>query len=258
MATREICMKLGSCIINNLSKNNSFLTELVTLSQQLKLRFFLIPGGGNIVQGLRNIYKCDPNKDSKNDEYHWRAIELMDQNAEKLYQILNKIKYQSKQNIPIQLKSDYTFNNLDKFGIFILKCEPLLREKDDLKHSWGVTSDSISIYLGNLLRIENIFLVKDIDYIESQGRKIRKISASNLSALMKETGYSTSIESHLGKGTKFPLDPFAPMLIKEYHTNVLIINSTDLRRFKMLLNLVSQQKEKKEKIDFDKFGTLIY
>ncbi|MHA1820671.1 MAG: hypothetical protein ACTSVC_09380, partial [Promethearchaeota archaeon] len=51
--------------------------------------------------------------------------------------------------------------------IYILKPFRFLKYKDPdlLPHSWAVTSDSITIYFGHLLKQGHVFLIKDVDFI---------------------------------------------------------------------------------------------
>ncbi|MHA1728285.1 MAG: amino acid kinase family protein [Promethearchaeota archaeon] len=199
--------------------------------------FFIIPGGGMLVDNLRIKYKLDPKKDEKMNKYHWKAIRYMDENAVTMFNILKKrMQYKKKDNfLNLTSNIDLFFNM--KEGILIFQPFKDLKKRNpgELAHSWGITSDSITAYYGHLLEIKTIFLIKDNPYLNFEDQNYSMISSHKLKELMFKSGYLQDIEKHLGKGTIFPVDPYIPGLIQQFKINILLLNGKNPQKIEIFL-----------------------
>ena len=64
---------------------------------------------------------------------------------------------------------------------------------------------------------------------------MQAIDSASLLRSMEDEGYIQNIETHLGKGTLFPVDPFVPRLVFQYKINLVITNGVKTKLFRIFL-----------------------
>ncbi len=230
---------------NNISHNNS-------LSSSKKI--LIISGGGQNVMKLREKYQKDPNP-NKNEEYHWEAIKIMDENVKNIFK---KCKNLIKSSDLIDLF--YLVSDIKQFidhsdGIFFF-CPYLdlkVKNPKQLKHSWSTTSDSIAVYYSHIIDAKFTVLLKDISFLKYQNKTFPSIDSLHLKNIMENSGYLKNIEKHLGKGTKFPVDPLVPDLINIYKKKVALLNGMNYEKIdSFFLNYFNSDNN-----ELHDFGTVI-
>lgn len=211
-------------------------------------------GGGARARKLREDYRETLLEDSKDDLYHWKAIGTMDENAADLYDLFQNISTNSDDlNVKLQLTSEPNPNSDRKSCISIIKPSPILKMKDELPHSWAVTSDSIAYWFLQIISTCCVILVKDVPFLTVNSQPVRDLSVKRLDQLMRHSEYKFRIEEHLGKGTQFPVDPHLPDLMGKIGIPVLILNGLVPSTLKSVLNHI-----KNDSIDgLSQYGTLI-
>ncbi|MDO5850948.1 MAG: delta 1-pyrroline-5-carboxylate synthetase [Methanobacteriaceae archaeon] len=172
----------------------------------------IISGGGEFANTIRRYNKKYHYSDDAN---HWAAINCMDITGRlladkhehiKIVTSLNEIKKVQKEGyIPLLLVSD------------------MLHEHDILKHSWEVTSDSISVWVAHILNAKLLILTNVdgiyIGNISPKNNIIENIYAKKLLLL-----------------NKLPVDKCLPKLLIKYHLNCSITNGKQLDRVLSVMN----------------------
>ncbi|WP_456419102.1 [5-(aminomethyl)furan-3-yl]methyl phosphate kinase [Methanocaldococcus infernus] len=134
-------------------------------------KIIIVPGGGefaNVVRKVDKTYNLDPSVS------HKLAIECMDLVGE-IYGDVGNIKtYKTLFDIK---------REIDKVGVAILLPSTLLLSTDLAEHSWNVTSDSLSLYVGRLLNLKEIIIVTDVDGIYREGKLLNIINANEIEGL---------------------------------------------------------------------------
>ncbi|MFX0036347.1 MAG: hypothetical protein ACFE9I_12005 [Candidatus Hermodarchaeota archaeon] len=214
MAMTSAIFKIGGTILDNSKNLINTIAQLTQLFEdEIIKKIILVPGGGLLVDFIRHLYK----KFHFNDDItHWMAIYAMDYNGKEL-----------KRKFP-HLKINNDLKNLEKENRLISIFLPYnyLKEKDELPHSWDVTSDSITFYLAKTLGMNECFLIKDIQGIyDSNQNIIKKITTKDfkqfkLEGKLKEID-STDLELKIK--TK-PIDPYLLTLIDCYKIPCIILN----------------------------------
>ncbi|MBD3213837.1 MAG: hypothetical protein GF311_14605 [Candidatus Lokiarchaeota archaeon] len=217
-----ILVKLGGNIIgnqNNLSSTISQLRRLVDV-QGLFRKAILICGGGEYANFIRIL---DQEISLGDDVSHWAAIVAMDTNAKKVHRQFPEIRLISKFK---QLKNELE-DNLSSENFLLFQPYNYLREKDELPHSWNVTSDSIALYIANALKLSHCVLVKDIDGILDKNYQLIKHLSIKDYKEMKDGNLLAKLDQDqtLKKKSK-PIDPFSLELIKKYSLICILLNGT--------------------------------
>jgi len=150
----------------------------------------IVPGGGMFADAVR---KCRVDDDSA----HWMAIAAMDQYG---WYIASH-----------GMTTTTLLQTPNRPSVFLPYCS--VRQYDPLPHSWDVTSDSISAWIANLLRVD-LLLLKSVDGIIEQGGLVKQI--------------------------KFPVktdvvDPFFIPFILEKKVRATIINGSSIDRVEKFL-----------------------
>jgi len=186
--------------------------ELIAVSK--KYEVVIVPGGAKFADIVRYFYDKLSLSD---DTAHKMAILAMDQyglllkdvigDAILTYSLKDSLQIANDRNLPIILPSK-----------IILSLDPL-------KHSWGVTSDSISAFIASLLKAEKLILVKNVDGIFTEdpikkrdARMLRKISAERL--LKGKTGC---------------VDELLPTILIEKQLKCYVVNGKHPNRIKSIL-----------------------
>ncbi|MHA1989257.1 MAG: amino acid kinase family protein, partial [Promethearchaeota archaeon] len=179
----------------------------------------LIPGGGAAANFIRKLYRYF---NFTEDVAHWMGIFSMNYNGIELSKKFPHIKYtESSRKLKKETRS---FNSFLPFQF--------LKKKDELPHSWEVTSDSIALYLTKKLGINMCILIKEVEGIlNNNNQVIREISTSQFNK-MRQSGEISEFETnnnHL-KALSRPVDPYLLSLINKYKTSCIILNGTSKKR----------------------------
>ncbi|CAB3287396.1 [5-(aminomethyl)furan-3-yl]methyl phosphate kinase [Methanocaldococcus lauensis] len=156
----------------------------------------IIPGGGEFANVVRKIDKF---LNLSNSLSHKLAIKCMDLIGE-IYSEIGNIK-----------AYDTLFNlkrEINKEKIAILLPSKILISTDISEHSWDVTSDSLSLYIGNLLDVKEIIIATDVDGIYDKfpgGKLLNIINANEIQGL-------TSV------------DKTFPILLKKFKMTAYVVN----------------------------------
>ena len=237
MKSKTIIAKIGGKILENYENLENTLNQFKTLLLEKKIieNIILIPGGGSYANFIR---KLDARLKIGDDLSHWMAIFAMNCNgitiSERYKQIncisdINKLK-KSKASISIFLPFDFLY------------------KKDELPHSWSVTSDAITIYIAYILKLNQCFLIKDVDgiFINNQSELIQEISTKDFEKLRKDnklTEFKTQSESL--KKSK-PIDLYSLKLINDFKISCIILNGHF--NYKRIIEFFDELKSENEKI----------
>ncbi|ACV24514.1 [5-(aminomethyl)furan-3-yl]methyl phosphate kinase [Methanocaldococcus fervens] len=156
----------------------------------------IIPGGGEFANVVRKI---DKTLNISNSLSHKLAIKCMDLIGE-VYAELGNIKaYDTLFDLKKEIKNE---------KIAILLPSKLLLSTDIAEHSWAITSDSLSLYIGRLLDVREIIIATDVDGIYDkfpEGKLLNIINANDIKGL-------TSV------------DETFPILLKKFKMNAYVVN----------------------------------
>jgi len=237
MHHNKAVFKIGGKILEN-SKNLEF-----TISQLKKLyedntlqKIIIIPGGGSYANFIRNI---DKKLILGDDLAHWTAIFSMDYNGKDLnrkfpdfeciddFEIIQRAKRIFCIFLPYNYlkKKDELPHSWDVTSIFLPY--NYLKKKDELPHSWDVTSDSIAIYIANKLNLNECYLVKDIEGIHNNNNEVIKEISTIQYRELKKSGRLAEIglnQDNLKKSK--PIDPYLLTLIDKYKISCILLNGT--------------------------------
>jgi len=194
--------------------------NLITLCQELgalakSYKMLVVPGGGKFADVVREFYR---NFDLPNTIAHKMAILSMDQFGLFLSSITpnSQITYVLKEA-----------RNLSSTGILpIILPSNLMFQKDTLKHSWDVTSDSIAAYIAGLLLAKKLILITDVDGIftedpkkDPNARMIEKLSVNELLDWNKKTS----------------VDKFLSRMLLKTRVDCYVVNGKHPERIKAIL-----------------------
>ena len=203
-------MHLGDIIIDWVIKIGGSLfpekaIELVYSLKSLKnINCLIVTGGGEFANLIR---KYDIGTGFSNDVTHVTAIDSMD--------IIAKLLNDKFDFTNLVYSIEKAENSLKNNNIPILACSELLNEntlESEIPHSWNMTSDSISLYIANLLKAK-LLIATNVDGIYTQkpttvGAKfIHEIDAKKLL-----TFDETSVDLML------------PELLAKFGTNCFVVN----------------------------------
>jgi len=186
-------------VTGHLYKYNSKVKELMEVLEDLvEKEFFIaiIPGGSIFADTVKEFQK-ETNADD--DLVHWMAIKAME-----IYGLyLAKF---SKKAIEVYTLKDIE-NTLMKKHIPIIMPYKILKEHDELPHSWEISSDSIAIYIASLIRADLIVFGKIVKgLLDKDGTLIHRINLDEAFKYIKNEFDKYAI--HLLKKFKIPLALF--------------------------------------------------
>ncbi len=232
----RLVLKIGGSIFENPTIFNHFFNVfLETLDSDTS--YLIIVGGGEECNTLRQEYLSQSKVRKEEEYYHWKAIEIMDKNAEKL-----------KRRVESLCKT-YLISNVEEIinpGIFFLKPSHDLRNHDPLEHSWNVTSDSISLFYAYKTRSSLCVFIKKDPYLTIDEVPIKRISCTKL---IKHQ-IKQKVAENLGKGL---IDTVSPHLGMKYQIPILILNGSNPL---IIANFFS--KYQKEEKNLSNYGIEIY
>ncbi len=178
-----------------------YIDDLCEVLIKSKEKIVLINGGGKLANTLREF---NEKYDYSDDVNHWTAIKCMDI-------IGNLICDKNKNIIGVNKIEDIPkIHEINKIPLFL--SYDILKKEDPLKHSWDVTSDSISCWLANKINAK-LLILTNVDGIYSgkifsNNKKLIKNISVNELLLFEETC----------------VDKYLPELLIKYHLNCFIIN----------------------------------
>lgn len=231
--------KIGGHILGNREYLNSTISQLTSLYERNHIRKIVIIAGGGSSANL--IRKLDKKFNFDNTTSHLMAIYTMDLNGIKISNYFPKL-----------LKTDDLNHIISASKIFtVFLPYEYLKETDELPHNWEVTSDSITLYLAYKFKIENCFLIKNVDGIIVNDDKIVKDLTTKEYIALKESGKLANLNLDDEKKESRPIDPYLIKLIDEYRIPCVILNgsSSSLRILKYF-KISDTQKKIYTKIKF--------
>ncbi len=155
-----IVIKLGGSLINSAK---GLVKEIIDHSDKCRDEILIVPGGSVFADTVRKI-------DVSQEAAHWMAVLAMEQYA---YYLADG----TGAKLTDSLKIEY-------IGTYILLPYRLLKEKDELPHTWDVTSDTIAAWVAKQLDARFI-KVTDVDGVYINGILEKEIYAGEL--IGKET-----------------------------------------------------------------------
>ncbi|WP_457613931.1 [5-(aminomethyl)furan-3-yl]methyl phosphate kinase [Methanocaldococcus sp.] len=172
------------------------LKTLKSYAKEKNKKIVIIPGGGEFANVVRNIDKA---LNISNSLSHKLAIKCMDLIGE-VYAEIGDIKAY---DTLFDLKRE-----IEKEKIAILLPSKILLSTDIAEHSWAITSDSLSLYIGKLLDVREVIIATDVDGIYDKfpgGKLLNIINANDIKGL-------TSV------------DETFPILLKQFKMNAYVVN----------------------------------
>ncbi|MFH1507388.1 MAG: hypothetical protein ABIG46_03025 [Candidatus Omnitrophota bacterium] len=174
----DAVIKLGGGLLRKKTVLRSICNELNWLKDQ-GYKIVIVPGGGELSDCVRRIYE---EYKSSEEKAHWMAIRAMDINGMLVSELNNKFTC-------VTSISD-CIKKLQNGLIPIFLSYNLLRKHDILPKSWDVTSDSISLYIAQLIKAKFHILLKDVNgvYINLKNKKlINRIHVTELRTLRRNS-----------------------------------------------------------------------
>ena len=150
-----IVVKLGGSLIH---RAKEIVKEIVDYSDASDQAILIVPGGSVFADTVRKVNASD-------EASHWMAILAMEQYG---YFIADGSKARIVDNISIE-----------DIGAYILLPYALLKNKDELSHTWDVTSDTIAAWVAHKLGARFIKLT-DVDGIFLNGELKKELRAEEL------------------------------------------------------------------------------
>lgn len=150
-----IVVKLGGSLID---RAKELVREIIDYSDASGEAILIVPGGSVFADTVRAVKASD-------EASHWMAILAMEQYG---YFIADGSKARIVDNIGIEYS-----------GTYILLPYALLKNKDELPHTWGVTSDTIAAWVAHKLGARFIKLT-DVDGIFLNGELKKELRAQEL------------------------------------------------------------------------------
>ena len=155
----------------------------------------IVPGGGEFADVVRRI---DRERGLTDDAAHWMAVLAMDEYA-----------YYLSDKTGIGLSCSLSV----KKGVYIALPYEILKENDELPHSWDVTSDTIAAWVALRLKCP-LIKATDVDGILLNGELKKCVDASRI----------IDVETCVDKAL--------PNFLIEHHMNALIVNGKHADRVK--------------------------
>jgi len=142
-------IKIGGSLASSPEELRALMQSIEDLSSHHSI--VIVPGGGPFADNVRELQGALNASDSS---AHWMAILGMEQFGELLSQYAPKLETFSGKGI-VEMMS--------KGRSFILQPYGLIRNKDELPHTWNVTSDSIAVWVATLTDADIVVLAKSTD-----------------------------------------------------------------------------------------------
>ena len=162
----NVVVKLGGSLINSAPDIVNKLIEYSESSKGHNVSILIVPGGGIFADSIRSASK---QYDIGEVAAHWMATLAMEQYG---YYLIDKTGARG-------------VNSIDDLpnGVSILLPYRLLKDRDELSHSWGVTSDTIAAWVANMIGVgvdARLVKVTDVDGVLLENELVREIGATDL------------------------------------------------------------------------------
>ena len=174
-------VKVGGSLAVYPEKLRSLCVKLSEVSE--KHRIIMLPGGGEFADTVRNL---DNRFNLSSAVSHRMAILAMDQYGFLLSDLLP--------NSPVADTFENVQKSLDLGKLPVFLPSHLLLSEDPLENSWGVTSDSIAVYIAGQLHAVKVVLLTDVNGVYtcdpkkfSDAKLISKLTAAELLKMNKRT-----------------------------------------------------------------------
>ncbi len=240
MKEKSIIVKIGGKILENKRNIDTTIKQFNFLIDSNRLqKIIIIPGGGSYANFVRILY----NKLKIGDDLaHWMAIYAMNLNG------ISLSKDYGLKCVEDIAKFQKFLENINEKAIKIFLPFNFLRDFDDLPHSWSVTSDSLTIYLASILKLNHCFLIKDIDgiFIKNQIEPIQEISTKEYENLRKNNKLAEFQTQRDDFKKSNPIDLYSLKLINEFKISCIILNGNF--NTKRIADFFDDSKIEKEKI----------
>ncbi|TFG11462.1 MAG: hypothetical protein EU535_07205 [Promethearchaeota archaeon] len=220
MNVHAIIVKIGGKIFEDKENLNSTITQLKELlKRKIINNIVIIPGGGTLANFIRN---ADATLNMGDDLAHWSAILAMHYNGLRLSKNLPNVDY-----ITDFIELQKLINDKKSKQILIFGSYNYLTNNDVLPHSWEVTSDSITLFLANRLKLDVCYLIKDIDgIINNENQIINELTATEFEKY-RESDALAKIQKNenLSKESQ-PVDSYISKLINDYQIACIVLNGS--------------------------------
>jgi len=187
----RVVVKLGGSLMeDSLPVVKALLENFGTCCDKECISVLLIPGGGLFAHA---VHSASEKFRIGDDASHWMAILAMEQYG---YYIIDKTGISttdSLESIP--------------FGVTMLLPYRILKEKDELAHSWDVTSDTIAAWIAKQFGSLSFVKVTDVDGIYAEDVVQQFMTADEVMKM----GVTC-------------IDAALPAFLKENHMNCIIVN----------------------------------
>ncbi len=161
----NVVVKLGGSLINSAPDIVNKLLEYLESSKGHNDSIIIVPGGGIFADSIRSASK---RYDIGEMASHWMAILAMEQYGYHLIDETGVRGVDSIDELP--------------YGVSILLPYRLLKETDELVHSWDVTSDTIAAWVASMVGVgTRLVKVTDVDGVLVDNELVQEIGATNLS-----------------------------------------------------------------------------
>ena len=196
------------------------LPELMCRISELgvKHQILIIPGGGAFANAVREY---DQRFCLDYDASHWMSIRAMDQfgsmissmcpNNELVQGLAEARKVVTTGRVPVLL----TYN--------------LLYQADELPRSWDVTSDSIAVWVADLVKARQLILLKNVDGLFTHDPYADVKASQGMADLLKTINLD---QLELSRG----VDRYFATILKKSRLNLWVVNGKHPERLAQLLN----------------------
>ena len=160
----NVVVKLGGSLINSAPDIVNKLIEYSESSKNRDIAILIVPGGGIFADSIRTASK---QYDIGEVASHWMATLAMEQYG---YYLIDKTDSRG-------------VNSIEELprGVSILLPYRLLKETDELAHSWNVTSDTIAAWVASMVGIDaRLIKVTDVDGVLVENELVQEIGATDL------------------------------------------------------------------------------
>jgi len=144
-------IKIGGSLARRPEELETLMQSIDDLSSLHSL--VIIPGGGPFADNVRGLQGALNASDSS---AHWMAILAMEQFGELLSQYAPNLQTLSGSDVAEMMNERRSF---------ILQPYRLVRTRDELPHTWNVTSDSIAVWVAILVDADIVVLVKSTEAV---------------------------------------------------------------------------------------------
>jgi aspartokinase-like uncharacterized kinase len=196
-------LKIGGSLMN--SPENLW-TLLMTIEKLAgRHQILLVPGGGIFADNVMKIQEALALSD---ETAHWMAVMAQDQfgimlsDRLTLKTIITEIDEFTKSSVP---------------GLYLLLPYSFMKEKDELPHTWHVTSDSIALWISEKISADLLLLVKSVDgimNISEEAQLLNRVEAKQLHTV----------------DVRNVVDTYLPQLVPRFSGQIFIVNGNHPKR----------------------------